>query len=258
MLLRMASGLTQQQTLREWLLVVLAEQGGKTPTARALKQMEQRYGSELSAEDWEGTERDKEPKWHNRTRFERKKMERSGFLVPASRSRGVWELTEAGWEAYRRIDASTSVQRTEQDEGDPPVLVPRQPVGQEYPSRAEFVVQRIIRSTAVAEHVKRVHDFTCQICRFRLVTPKGGYAEAAHIQALGRPHCGPDVAANVLCLCPNHHVLFDLGMLSIDGNLTITDHAIGTSLGRLVEAVGHQIGREYLAYHRQWTLKKIL
>lgn len=37
------------------------------------------------------------------------------------------------------------------------------------------------------------------------------YAEAAHIRALGSPHNGPDVIENVLCLCPNHHVLFDNG-----------------------------------------------
>jgi hypothetical protein len=35
--------------------------------------------------------------------------------------------------------------------------------------------------------------------------------EAAHIRPLGAPHNGPDTLDNTLCLCPNHHVLFDHG-----------------------------------------------
>ena len=61
----------------------------------------------------------------------------------------------------------------------------------------------------VGDWVKRLHDFTCQICGTRLETPAGAYAETCHIRPVGRPHNGPDVAENILCLCPNCHVLFD-------------------------------------------------
>ncbi|MFF4816912.1 YDG/SRA domain-containing protein [Kitasatospora sp. NPDC001309] len=126
----------------------------------------------------------------------------------------------------------------------------KEPVGQDAPTRLETIVQRIVRSTKVANHVKRAHKFTCQVCGIRLATRTGAYAEAAHVRALGRPHNGPDVAANVLCLCPNHHALFDFGMLTIADDLTITDHATGAEIGKLREAPSHRIDRAHLAYHR--------
>ncbi|MGX5212634.1 YDG/SRA domain-containing protein [Streptomyces violaceus] len=132
----------------------------------------------------------------------------------------------------------------------PAIPATRQPEGQQAPGRAAVTTQRIVRSTAVAEFVKRTHDYTCQVCDIRLTTPTGAYAEAAHIKPLGRPHAGPDIAANVLCMCPNHHVLFDLGMLTIADDLTITSRADGPHRQRLRETAAHQIGREYLSYHR--------
>jgi putative restriction endonuclease len=83
------------------------------------------------------------------------------------------------------------------------------PSGNEIPLKRQFTVTRTVRSTAVGEWVKRLHDFTCQICGSRLVTMAGAYAEACHIKPLGRPHNGPDTPENILCLCPNCHVLFD-------------------------------------------------
>ncbi|MFD8786651.1 YDG/SRA domain-containing protein [Kitasatospora sp. NPDC059599] len=125
-----------------------------------------------------------------------------------------------------------------------------EPAGQEAPTRTEAMVQRIVRSTRVANFVKRAHDFACQVCGNQLRTPTGSYAEAAHIRGLGAPHNGPDVAGNVLCLCPNHHTLFDFGTLAIADDLTITDRATGTELGRLREAPGHQVDPTHLSYHR--------
>ncbi|WP_225625572.1 YDG/SRA domain-containing protein [Streptomyces werraensis] len=132
----------------------------------------------------------------------------------------------------------------------PTMPAPRQPGGQQVPGRTKVTTQRIVRSTAVADFVKRAHDYTCQVCDIRLTTPTGAYAEAAHIKPLGRPHAGPDIAANVLCLCPNHHVLFDLGMLTIAEDLTITSHGGGPHREELREVAAHQIGREYITYHR--------
>lgn len=152
---------------------------------------------------------------------------KSGFLV--------WR--------YRLEQVSTGEAQT-------PVTPLREPAGQSTPTRLEATVQRIVRSTKVANHVKRAHDFTCQVCGIRLVTRTGAYAEAAHVRALGRPHDGPDVAANVLCLCPNHHALFDFGMLTIADDLTITDHSTGAEIGKLHEAPNHRMDQTHLAYHR--------
>ncbi|MFJ5230503.1 HNH endonuclease [Kitasatospora sp. NPDC088391] len=128
----------------------------------------------------------------------------------------------------------------------------RVPAGRAEPSRVERAVSRVLRDGAVAEYVKRAHDFHCQVCGVRLEAPDGGYAEGAHIRALGRPHRGPDVVGNVLCLCPNHHVLFDLGMFTVTAELGVVDRATGAETGRLREAPRHRVGREFLAYHREF------
>jgi putative restriction endonuclease len=77
-------------------------------------------------------------------------------------------------------------------------------------------------------------------------TPTGPYAEGAHIKPLGRPHDGPDIEANVLCLCPNHHVMFDSGAFRITDALEL----IGSVTGTLRRMTAHQIGVEFLQYHR--------
>ena len=77
------------------------------------------------------------------------------------------------------------------------------------------------------------------------MTPAGPYAEAAHIQPLGKPHNGPDVPENILCLCPNDHLLFDMGALTIDDDFVVQER--GTSL-RIVK--GHAVGVRYVRYHR--------
>ena len=59
----------------------------------------------------------------------------------------------------------------------------RIPEGKETPVRRQSTITRIVRSTVVGERVKRLHDFTCN---------------------------GPDVLENILCLCPNCHVLLDV------------------------------------------------
>lgn len=85
------------------------------------------------------------------------------------------------------------------------------PEGNRTPKTSVGVVTRTIRSTAVSRAVKRLYQDHCQVCGLRLDIPGGSISEGAHIQALGKPHHGPDVPENVLCLCPNHHTLFDEG-----------------------------------------------
>lgn len=126
-----------------------------------------------------------------------------------------------------------------------PELVGAQSEGNQNPERAQVTISRVVRSTTIGDRVKRLHDFRCQVCSVRLKTPAGAYAECCHIRPLGRPHNGPDVLDNVLCLCANCHVLFDKKALLIADDLSI----IGSSQ-HLREASGHEINTEHLAYHR--------
>lgn len=84
------------------------------------------------------------------------------------------------------------------------------------------------------------------MCGTRLECPAGPYSEAAHIRPLGAPHNGPDTKDNMLCLCPNHHVLFDNGAVSVAADLFI----IGNE-GFLAVQRDHHINQNHLAYHRE-------
>jgi putative restriction endonuclease len=112
--------------------------------------------------------------------------------------------------------------------------------------RRETTVSRIIRDTAQARRIKVLYDYRCQICSIRLEAPAGPYVEAAHIRPLGPPHNGPDTLDNILCLCPNHHVLFDHGGVAISEDLSL----IGAE-GRLTVHPQHGISTEYLRYRRE-------
>jgi putative restriction endonuclease len=112
-------------------------------------------------------------------------------------------------------------------------------------ARRAVTVSRVVRDTTVTRAVKRLHGYRCQVCGIQLDTPPGPYAEAAHVRPLGRPHDGPDVLENVLCLCPNHHVLFDRWQLSLTDDLAL----IGVS-GRLRTHARHILGVEHVRYHR--------
>jgi putative restriction endonuclease len=118
-------------------------------------------------------------------------------------------------------------------------------------SRSTITIQRIIRSTAVSRRVKEIHDHHCQICGDRLVTHTGFYAEGAHIRPLGRPHNGPDVIGNILCLCPNHHVLFDLGAIHLLDDLTLVEIASPEPPRHLRTAPSHPIEQASIQYHRE-------
>jgi putative restriction endonuclease len=112
-------------------------------------------------------------------------------------------------------------------------------------------VQRIVRSTEVAQFVKAIHAHGCQICGTLLLTAAGPYAEAAHIRPLGRPHDGADLAENVLCLCPNCHVRYDSGAMCVMADWTVWDTVAERRVGILRRDPEHPISPTHLAYHRE-------
>ncbi len=112
--------------------------------------------------------------------------------------------------------------------------------------RRESTVLRIVRDTRQARRIKELYGYRCQMCGRRLEGLAGPYAEAAHIRPLGTPHHGPDTAENLLCLCPNHHVLFDHGGVGIGDDFTL----IGAE-GKLLVHSRHRVSEEHLRYRRQ-------
>lgn len=119
-------------------------------------------------------------------------------------------------------------------------------IAKEGTSRKEQTILRIVRDTKIAFEVKEMYDFKCQVCGFSIKSDNWSYAEGAHIKPLGKPHNGNDRIENILCLCPNHHVMFDRGLFSVTDDFKI----IGSIDGKLFVSPKHKISSEDLRYHR--------
>lgn len=122
------------------------------------------------------------------------------------------------------------------------------PKGKDAPARQASVVQRLVRNSAVTQYIKELYDYTCQFCGVRLDVDAGAYAEGAHIRPLGGKHSGADTTDNVLCLCPNDHVLFDKGGLYIDAAHQIIERSTGVIRSRF--KLLHAVDVNGFTYHR--------
>ncbi|WP_285163956.1 YDG/SRA domain-containing protein [Shewanella goraebulensis] len=112
--------------------------------------------------------------------------------------------------------------------------------------RKEGTILRIIRDTKISNNLKKLYAFKCQVCLIAIPTKVGFYAEGAHVKPIGKPHNGDDCTDNLLCLCPNHHVMFDRGSFSIDDDFNL----LGGLSGRLTVHAEHKIKLVNLKYHR--------
>jgi len=108
-------------------------------------------------------------------------------------------------------------------------------------------ILRVVRDTELAVTIKSLYNHECQICGIAIPTKNGFYAEGAHIKPLGKPHNGDDSLANLLCLCPNHHVMFDKGVISISDDYKV----IGVINEKLKLHTNHKIDQNNLKYHRE-------
>jgi putative restriction endonuclease len=112
-------------------------------------------------------------------------------------------------------------------------------------SGQEQMLLRIVHETESGRQVKALYHYRCQICRILLKAPAGPYAESAYIRPCEAPHNGPDALDNLLCLCPNHHMLFTLGGMAIADDFTLLGYE-----GHLWVDFRHRLNLEHLRYHR--------
>jgi putative restriction endonuclease len=71
-----------------------------------------------------------------------------------------------------------------------------------------------VRSVAFRRLVVRAYNYTCAMCRIRVITPEGRAAVvAAHIVPWSESH--NDDPRNGIALCGLHHWLFDEGLVSV-------------------------------------------
>lgn len=145
-----------------------------------------------------------------------------------------YTMTKVGSEPVEVADESTG---------------PALPTGTIKPGRRRTVVDRVVRSGPVARSVKDLYTNTCQACSTRLDLPGGkSYSEGAHIRPLSGDHEGHDTPSNMLCLCPNCHVLFDNGAMIIDAEMKVVVN--GVVMGGLTINGDHDIDERFLQYHR--------
>jgi hypothetical protein len=127
---------------------------------------------------------------------------------------------------------------------------------EKFPRSQSMQVRRLVRDTAAVRRIKKLYEGECQLCGLRLEGPDGKlYSEGAHIRPLGKPHHGPDVEPNILCLCPNCHVRLDIGAVVIDKDWSVVIRAglFGAGLRtELMVKKGHGVHPEYLRYHREY------
>jgi putative restriction endonuclease len=119
------------------------------------------------------------------------------------------------------------------------------------PNLVKAYTTRTVRATEASELVKKYHDHICQTCSTRLDRLGGAYAETAYLRPIGRPHNGPDTPDNIVCLCPNCHVLFDSWAFTIEDDGTLA----GVLEGTVNEARGHALNKDHVAYHRRLFLQ---
>ena len=117
--------------------------------------------------------------------------------------------------------------------------------GSENPKRATQTVQRVIRDSKLGRQLKKLYDYKCQVCDLQIETDAGFYAEAAHIKPVGSPHNGPDLIENLLCFCPNHHLMFDKGVFFVNEDMRLEGIGGGLKLHK-----NHPVAYEYFAYHK--------
>jgi hypothetical protein len=120
------------------------------------------------------------------------------------------------------------------------------------PSRKETLISRIIRNTKMSQNVKAIYENSCQVCGIKITTSNGPYSEGCHIIPLGNPHNGPDNESNILCLCPNHHVLLDGFAFSITDNGKLIGLEEDLNVSKK-----HTISKKSLAWHQMMYNKAI-
>lgn len=106
--------------------------------------------------------------------------------------------------------------------------------------RKRTEINLVNRDSYLTKKVKRLCQYECQICGAKLqISDDDYYSEIHHIRPLGTPHNGPDVIENMLCVCPNCHVLLDYGAIQIVAS-------------ELFLKESHIIKSEFIDYHNQF------
>lgn len=85
------------------------------------------------------------------------------------------------------------------------------------PRKQTTTYQRIIRNSKIGSDLKKMYQYKCQVCGDTIKTNEGKlFAEIHHLQPVGKPHNGKDGTKNTIVVCPQHHAMFDSGVIAIN------------------------------------------
>ncbi|WP_052166473.1 winged helix-turn-helix domain-containing protein [Methylobacter tundripaludum] len=179
-----------------------------------------------------------ETAWGNRVQWARRQLKKYGYL-DSNAARGIWKLSEKGIAQANLISHKFGYFNPEIE-----TEVVAVDIGEIEPAgRVETTTYRVLRDTPLARQLKLLHENKCQLCG-KIILLRAGvqYSEAHHIMPLGAPHNGPDIAENIIVLCPNHHVECDYG-------------AINLYIEKITSVPGHRVSEKYVEYHNRVIFK---
>lgn len=118
-------------------------------------------------------------------------------------------------------------------------------------------VQAQIRNARHVREMKSLYEHACAFCGKQTIVgvgPDRHYSEAAHIKPVGAPHNGPDRKDNMLILCPEHHLQFDRGVLTLRKNgaaYEVRSKIPGDPLHKTPVCLiaPHEISEEFTVWH---------
>jgi len=183
---------------------------------------------------------EKRSAWMINIQGTRERLAQKGYIRRPSPNK-VWKLTPTGIEKakqlsqyYIRLKPVSDLETPKaEDLNEPPTV-----------NRIECQIYRILRDTDLARRMKALYEYQCQLCGYTIQLNNGKrYAEAHHIKPLGAPHNGDDSDENIICVCPNHHVELDYGLIELNK----------ASIRNLPT---HTIGDKYINYHNTVIFRK--
>ena len=117
-------------------------------------------------------------------------------------------------------------------------------------ARKSEVVTRFVRDTKKVRQLKQRYSDECQVCGYAIrVSYRIRYSEVHHIHPL--KDGGDDSFANMLVLCPTHHVEFDYKAIGIAADGKTVVRSDGKPVGRLTLRRGHRIAMKNIDFHTE-------
>ena len=123
------------------------------------------------------------------------------------------------------------------------------------PKRIKSDTVRVIRDTRATKKLKMKYKNKCQVCSYKIAE---NYSDVHHIWPIGeKPVGGDDDFDNMLVLCPNHHAMFDLGLILFDeSEKWHLIHVSGEHIGRLNLKKDHKINPKNIN-HNNLRVRKV-